>query len=79
MYIGPFTSLADSPVFFMHKKDRSLCLCVNNSRLNLITKKSRYFLLLIGEAEDCLLGAKDFTKLGIQDMYDHVRIRKGNN
>jgi hypothetical protein len=65
-------------VFFVPKKDGSLCLCVDYRGLNLITKKNWYPIPLIGMALDLLLGAQYFTKLDISDVYHRVRIKKGD-
>ncbi len=77
-WIQPSTSPASAPVFFVPKKDGAMRLCVDYRSLNLITKKNRYPLPLIGEAIDRLSGARYFTKLDIRDAYHRVRIKKGD-
>jgi hypothetical protein len=58
---APFTS----SVLFVYKANRSLRFCINYYKLNAITKKNRYPLLLIDETLARLAKAKIFTKLDI--------------
>jgi hypothetical protein len=58
---APFASF----VFFVYKANRLLQFCINYYKLNAITKKNRYFLLLINETLARLAKAKIFTKLDI--------------
>jgi len=53
------------PVLFICKANRSLQFYINYCKLNAITKKNRYFLLLIDETLAYLAKAKIFTKLDI--------------
>jgi hypothetical protein len=55
-----------SPVLFVRKADRLLRFCINYRKLNAITKKNRYPLLLINETLARLAKAKIFTKLDIR-------------
>ena len=52
------TSLSDTLILFVKKKDRSLWLCVDYRDLNTMTIKNQYPLLLISEALNCLVGGK---------------------
>jgi hypothetical protein len=54
-----------SSVLFVYKADRSLQFYINYCKLNAITKKNCYPLLLIDEILACLAKAKIFTKLDI--------------
>ena len=67
-----------SPIMFVKKKDSSLRLCVDYWALNKVSKKDRYPLPLIGEAQDRLHTAKYFTKLDMKEAYHNVRIKKGD-
>jgi hypothetical protein len=58
---APFASL----VLFVCKSDRSLRFCVDYQKLNTLTKKNHYPLLLIDETLAQLSKAKIFTKLDI--------------
>jgi hypothetical protein len=77
-WIRPSTSSTGVPVFFVPKKDKSFCLCVDYWGLNLITKKNWYPQPLIGESLNQLLGTRYFTKLDIGDAYHWVRIKEGD-
>jgi hypothetical protein len=57
----PFASF----VLFVRKANGSLRFCIDYYKLNAITKKNRYPLLLIDETLACLAKAKIFTKLDI--------------
>jgi hypothetical protein len=59
-------ALFASFVLFVCKADRSLRFCINYCKLNAITKKNRYLLLLIDEILAYLAKAKIFTKLDIR-------------
>jgi hypothetical protein len=54
-----------SPVFFIKKKDRSLCLVQDYCMLNSIMIKNRYPLPLISKLVNQLYGMKFFTKLNV--------------
>ena len=54
------------PVFFIKKKDGSLCLVQNYRKLNKWTVKDQYLLPLIQELLDKLKGAKYFAKFDIR-------------
>jgi hypothetical protein len=72
------TSPAGAPICFVKKKDGGLQLCIDYQGLNTITIKDWTPLPLIGEALDCLLKAKIYTKLDVKDAYHNLRIAKGN-
>jgi len=52
-------------ILFVCKANKSLQFYINYCKLNAITKKNRYFLLLIDETLAYLAKAKIFTKLDI--------------
>jgi hypothetical protein len=54
-----------SLVFFIKKKDGSLCLVQDYRALNAITVKNKYPLPLISELVSQLCGVKYFTKLDV--------------
>jgi Reverse transcriptase (RNA-dependent DNA polymerase) len=66
------------PVFFIKKKDGSLCLVQDYRALNSITIKNRYPLPLISELVNQLHGTKFFTKLNVQWGYQNVRMKEGD-
>ncbi|SJL02936.1 uncharacterized protein ARMOST_06277 [Armillaria ostoyae] len=67
-----------SPFFFVKKKDGSLRPVQDYRKLNEMTIKNRYPLLLISELIDKLQGAKYFTKLDVCWGYNNVQIKEGN-
>src|SRR5467141_238546 len=69
-----------SPIFFIKKKDRSLCLIQDYCKLNALTIKNTYPLPLIPDILNMVSGAKVkyFTRLDIQWGYNNVRIKDGD-
>ena len=76
--IHPSKSLMASPVFFIKKKDGSLCLVQDYRALNAMTVKNCYPLPIISELINQLQGVKYFTKLDVRWGYNNVCIRKGD-
>ena len=62
----------------MPKADGIIRLYVNYRRLNKITIKNRYPLLLVGELFNRLSYAKIFIKLDLYNTYYRIRIKKGD-
>jgi len=60
------------------KVDGIIRLCVNYRRLNKITIKNRYPLLLVGELFNRLSYTKIFIKLDLRDAYYRIYIKKGD-
>jgi RNase H-like domain found in reverse transcriptase/Reverse transcriptase (RNA-dependent DNA polymerase)/Integrase zinc binding domain/Integrase core domain/Chromo (CHRromatin Organisation MOdifier) domain len=75
-WIEESKSPAGAPILFVKKKDGSLRLCVDYRGLNLITKKNRYPLPLIGEILDRLADARYYTALDLRNAYHRIWIRK---
>jgi len=73
-WIKESTSLAGAPILFTPKKDGELQLCVDYHRLNKVTIKNRYSLLLIREIIDRLSGTRIYTKLDLYNTYYHIQI-----
>ena len=67
-----------SPFFFVKKKDGTLRPVQDYRRLNNITVKNKYPLLLIQELVDKLKKAKYFTKLDVRWGFNNVRIKEGD-
>ena len=76
-WIQPLTSPAGAPIIFIPKKDGSLQLYINYHRLNSITAKNHYPLLLVSEILDRLSSTKIYTKLDLRDAYHHIQIKEG--
>jgi len=73
--IRPSKSSIAAPVFFIKKKDGSLCLVQDYRTLNAITVKNRYLLPLISELVSQLRRARYFTKLDVRWGFNNVRIK----
>jgi len=65
-------------VFFIKKKDSSLCLVQDYCALNAVTVKNRYPLPLISELVSQLRGARYFTKLDVRWGFNNVCIKPGD-
>jgi hypothetical protein len=73
--------LASAPgakFFFVGKKDKTLCPCIDHWGLNDITIKNRYPLPLLSSAFEPLQGETIFSKLDLQNAYDLVQICEGD-
>ena len=77
-FIHPSRSLGGAPVLFIHKKDGSLCLCVDFHGLNKITKKDCYPLPHISDLLDSPRKARFYMKVNLRHAYHLVRIQEGN-
>ena len=64
-FIQPSQFSAGALVLFASKSDEGLQLCVNYCRLNAITQKNWYSLLLIDEIMNCVCGTQIFTKIDV--------------
>jgi len=67
-----------APVFFIKKKDGSLCLVQDYRALNTITVKNRYSLSLISKLVSQLRGARYFTKLDVCWGFNNICIKPGD-
>ena len=76
--IHPLKSPFGAPVFFIKKKDGSLCLVQDYRKLNTVTVKNSYPLPLISDILNRLWGAKYFTKLNLQWGFNNVHIKEGD-
>ena len=76
--IRPSKSPFGAPVFFIKKKDGSLCLVQDYRKLNTVTVKNSYPLLLVSDILNRLRGAKYFTKLDLRWGFNNVRIKEGD-
>jgi hypothetical protein len=71
---SPFSAL----VFFIKKKDGSLCLVQDYQKLNTITVKNSYPLPLVSDILNQLHGAKYLTKFNLRWGFSNVRIKEGD-
>ncbi len=63
-----------SLVLFILKANEDLRFCVNYQKLNAITKRNRYFLLLIDEMIDKIVDCKHLTRLNIISTFNKLRM-----
>ncbi len=77
-YIKPSKSPYGAHVFFVHKKDGTLRMCVDYKALNKATVKNWYPLPRIDDLFDHLLGAKVFSRIDLRLGYYQIRIAEGD-
>jgi len=73
-FIQPTSSPHSALVLFVKKKDGLLHLCVDFHRLNRISKKDRYLLLLISNLLDSPHKARVYSKIDLHHAYHLARI-----
>jgi len=76
--IRPSKSPMAAPVFFIKKKDGSLCLVQDYRALNAVTVKNKYPLSLISKLISQLRRAWYFTKLDIRWGFNNICIKPGD-
>ena len=59
---------------FIKKLRSSIRLYINYYKLNIITKKDKYLILLIKETITRIIGCKIITKLDIRKAFNRIRI-----
>ena len=72
--VEPSCSPFASPIILVKKKDLSLRLCIDNRRLNSVTKKDAHPLLLVEDIFNTLAGSKFFTTLDLTMGYHPVEL-----
>ena len=77
-HICPSKSPMGAPVFFVKKKDRSLCLIQDYWKLNEITVKNSYPLPLVSDILTHLHDAKFFTILDLHWGFNNMWIKEGD-
>src|SRR5256885_10252411 len=71
-------SLVEALVMFVPKKNRKKRLVVDYWRLNDITIKDKYIVLLVDKIREQLRKAKWFTLINLQDKYYYLCIKEGD-
>ena len=59
---------------FVKKLKGSIRLCIDYKKLNVITKKDKYLILLIEETIARIIGYKIIIKLNIRKVFNRIRI-----
>ena len=77
-FIQLSTSLQASPFFFIGKKDRTLWPIQDYRLLNEATIKNIYLLSLVSDLLDQIKGYKFFIKLDLQNSYNNIWIKDGD-
>src|SRR5258705_6571543 len=77
-HIHPSKSPMGAPVFFIKKKDGSLCLIQDYQKFTEITVKNSYPLPLISNVITCLHDTKFFTVLDLRWGFNNVWIKEGD-
>ena len=67
-----------SSMLFAMKVNEDLRFCVNYRKLNIMTKRNRYFLLLIKEIIKKIIECKHFIKLNIIAVFNKLRMHLDN-
>src|SRR5260221_13299420 len=67
-----------APVFFIKKKEGSLCLVQDYRKLNKITVKNSYLLPLVSDVLTRLRDAEWFTTLDLHWGFNNVRLKEGD-
>ncbi len=68
-YIKPSKPPYGAPILFVHKKDGTLRMCVDNRALNKVIMKNWYPLLRIDDLFDRLSRAKMFNRIDLRSGY----------
>ena len=63
-------------IFFVFKKNKELCLCVNYRNLNVIIVKNQHSLSLITKILNRLNNFKRFIKFDLKNVYHRIRIKR---
>ena len=73
-FIASSKTLFVSSILFAVKFDDQLRLCVNYRRLNQLTKRNRYFILLVEESLTKIQNCKYLIRLNIISTFDKLRM-----
>ena len=77
-FIRISNSPAAAPLLIVKKPGGEVKFCVDYKKLNNITKKNRYPLLLLSETLRAVAKAKWFTKVNISATFYRIYIAKGD-
>lgn len=74
----PSSSPIGAGFFFVEKKDKFLCPCIDFRELSQITIKDKYWLPLPRSVFDSVQEAHIFSKLDFQNAYHLIRMKEGD-
>nr|GEX20827.1 hypothetical protein [Tanacetum cinerariifolium] len=74
-FITPSSSPYGAPVLLVKKKDRSFQICIDYRKLNTLTVKNRYPLLIIDNLFDQLQGSSFYSKIDLRFGYHQLIVR----
>jgi hypothetical protein len=77
-YIKPSKSPYAAPIFFVHKKDKSLRMCVDYKTFNKATVKNQYPLPQIDDLFDRLSKVKVFSRIDLRSSSYQIQIAEGD-
>ena len=77
-FISFSSTFYTSSVLFVVKSNESLRFCVNYRKLNVVTKRNRYLILLIKETLARITDCKYFIKLNIIAVFNKLRMHLDN-
>ncbi|MBW0562137.1 hypothetical protein O181_101852 [Austropuccinia psidii MF-1] len=72
------SSSTGPPVLFDKKKDGGLCLCVDYSKLNAVTRKNKYPVPPMNQLLNVFNGSSIFSKIDLCGAYNFLRVREGD-
>jgi hypothetical protein len=75
-FIRPSVSPWGAPVLFVKKKNWTLRMCIDYRRLNDVTIKNKYSLLMMEELFDQLQGAGCYSKVDLRQGYYQVKVKE---
>ncbi|MBW0583202.1 hypothetical protein O181_122917 [Austropuccinia psidii MF-1] len=77
-FIQPSSSSTGAPVLFVKKKDGGLCLCVDDCKLNAVTRKNKYPVPPMNHLRTVLNCSFIFSKIDLRGAYNLLRIKEGD-
>ena len=77
-FIRPSPSPWSAPMLFSKKKDKTLQLCIDYRKLNMVTIKNRYPLPRIDDLFNQLRGTRVYSKIDLRTNYHQLRDREAD-
>ncbi|MBW0549398.1 hypothetical protein O181_089113 [Austropuccinia psidii MF-1] len=77
-FIRPSSSSTGAPVLFVKNKDGGLCLCVDDLKLNAITRNNKYPVPPMNQRLNVFNGSSIFSEIDLHGAYNLLRIKEGD-